>query len=100
MRIERIWGTRSSIKRSLNVLVLVATSVALGLAASGLASFEVIAFRDDLEQHLSILADMASRNSVAALLFDDAAAANETVRDGRSIPVREWNRNGSQKSTA
>ena len=63
------------------------TVVALILACAAFAVYELISYRHQLTEELSSLATVIGENSVAALAFDDAAAAGEVLEGLRSIPA-------------
>ena len=68
------------------VVMMFSTSVALLLAGAGLLSYELRDFRANLESNLATTARIIGSNSVAAVSFDDAQAAGETLMALRAEP--------------
>lgn len=67
------------IKRKLLAVMLATTAVAVGLAAGGILWTDSLFYRQLLERDLSALSEIIAENSTAALAFDDAKAAGETL---------------------
>ena len=67
------------IKRKLMVVMMLATGVALLLAGVALLSYELRDFHMNLEANLATTSRIVASNSVAAVSFDDARAATETL---------------------
>ncbi len=67
------------IRRKLMAVMMFSTSVALLLAGAALLWYELRDFRGNLETNLSAMARITGSNSVAAVAFDDAKAAEETL---------------------
>ena len=74
------------IRRKLMVVMMFSTSVALLLAGVSLLSYELRDFRTNLESNLATTARIIGSNSVAAVSFDDAQAAGETLLALRAEP--------------
>jgi len=73
------WFTDASIRWKLTVLMAGTTVLALGLAALGLGTYEVVTFRRALEQKLTVVAEIVGRNSTAALEFGDRSVATDVL---------------------
>jgi PAS domain S-box-containing protein len=73
------WLHHRSIRVKLMTIILVATSLALGVA--GITSFfvELLQLNRGFKQDLEILTDMAAANSTAAVAFDDQQAGEEVL---------------------
>ncbi len=67
------------IKQKLTVIIMLATAAALLVAGAGLVIFDTIVFRQGLKRDLSTLAQITAENSTAALAFNDAKSASETL---------------------
>jgi signal transduction histidine kinase/CheY-like chemotaxis protein len=81
-----IFPPRHTIHRKI-VLVVVATSaIALLLAGLAFAGHQVLSFWSERPEHLAIQAEIIGATSTAALAFDDAAAATETLSALRFEP--------------
>jgi len=75
-----------SIKRKLNLIVILTTGIALLL---GFAAFVAEDFREsrrDQSRNVSLMAEMVATNSSAALAFNDAKYANETLAGFKANP--------------
>jgi two-component sensor histidine kinase len=68
-----------SIKHKLIAIVMFATASALLLSCVAFVVYDRIMYRKSMAIHLSVLADIISANSMAALTFKNAADANETL---------------------
>ena len=66
-----------SLRRKLTLIMMLTSSVALLLACAAFVSYDVVNFRRELVQRVSILAETFGDNCAAALEFRDA----ETARD-------------------
>jgi diguanylate cyclase (GGDEF)-like protein len=73
------WFRDASIRWKLTVLMAGTTVLALGLAAVGLGTYEVVTFRRALEQKLTVVAEIVGRNSTAALEFGDKSVATDVL---------------------
>ena len=70
----------------MNMLV---SGAALLLACTAFAGYELTDFRQTLVQRLAIQAQIVGANSVTALLFNDPAAARDTLSALSKAPQRE-----------
>jgi len=68
------------IKQKLTLISLLATAVALVLAAAGLVTYELGTFKKELVDDVASIADIIGYNAVAALSFNDTASAAETLK--------------------
>ena len=87
-----------SIRQKL-IRVMMLTSVSsIGLTTLALAVYEVASFRGQVERELASVAQVIGANTTAALSFDDARAANETLAalraEPRVIAARLFNQEG------
>jgi two-component system sensor histidine kinase/response regulator len=80
---------RASLKRKQMSVIMLTTVVALLLACSGFAIFEVITYRKSMVKSLSTLADLAGNNSTAAIQFGDRDEAAKNVRLLQAEPALE-----------
>lgn len=69
----------ASIKKRLTMANMLASSAALLLACLAFVAYELIAFRQQMRNDLSTLAQIIGDNSTASLLFGDPASAEETL---------------------
>jgi PAS domain S-box-containing protein len=76
----------TSIRRKQMLIIMLTTGVVLVLACAAISIFEVTAFRKDMVEDLSTLADIVGGNSSAALDFQDANTATETLAALQSKP--------------
>ena len=76
--VQRFFGD-IPIKQKLTVVIMLTTAAALLLAGIGVIVFDSIVFRADLKRDLSTLAQITAENSTAALAFNDAKSASETL---------------------
>lgn len=68
------------IKRKLTLIILMTSAVALLLACGAFVTYEQVAFRNTMVRDFSITAEMIGFNSAAALSFNDADAAAQTLK--------------------
>lgn len=68
------------IKRKLTFIILLTSAVALLLACGAFVTYEQVAFRTTMVRDFSITAEMIGFNSAAALSFNDADAAAQTLK--------------------
>ena len=68
-----------SIRRKQTLIIMGTSSVVLLLACAAFSIYEVITFRKAMVQDLSTLAEMMGYNTAAALDFNDAKSAGETL---------------------
>ncbi len=75
-----------SIQRKLRLMVMLTSGAALLLACAAIVTYELAAARRAAVSELSSSAQIIGANSTAALQFDDAAAAEETLAALRAQP--------------
>ncbi len=68
------------IKQKLTLISVLATAVALVLAAAGLVTYELGTFKKELVDDLASVAGIIGYNGAAALAFNDTASAAETLK--------------------
>jgi signal transduction histidine kinase/CheY-like chemotaxis protein len=68
------------IKNKLTLISLLTSVVALVLACAGFVAYELVAYKKDLVADASSVAEMIAYNSAAALSFNDAASAEQTMQ--------------------
>ena len=75
-----IWAFRDiSIRRKLLAIIMLTSTVALLVAGSTFLVYELVTYPATITRQLTTLARLIARSSTAPLLFDDRAAANETL---------------------
>ena len=74
------------IRRKLLVVIMVTTATALLLTGVGIVALDGLLFRRAMLRDLTALASIVSDNTTAALQFDDARVANETLSALRARP--------------
>lgn len=79
------WRDRP-IRQKLTLVILVTCSAALLLACTLLAIYQIIEYRKLLVSDATALADVLSKNTQAALAFDDEAAAKQTLSGLQAQP--------------
>ncbi len=79
----------TSIRGKLTLMVALPTIVALLLAASALAAYEVFTYQRAIDQKLVTVANIVGRNSTAALTFGDAAVAHDILAALQAEPTIE-----------
>jgi signal transduction histidine kinase/DNA-binding NarL/FixJ family response regulator len=75
-----------SIKRKLTILAMICSGVALMTACAMFLAFDVVMCREDLTKSVQIHAAIAGQNSMAALSFNDANDARQTLLSLRADP--------------
>ena len=75
-----------TIRSKLAWMSVVASSTALALACSAFVFYEQFTFRQSMVRNLSTHAQIVASNSTAAVVFNDAHAANETLTALRAEP--------------
>ncbi len=80
------WVRNLSVRQKLTLIIMASSAAALILAGAGFFAYEVVTFPTKIVQNLSSLAGVVGGNSSAAIVFDDANAAAETLRALRTIP--------------
>jgi two-component system, NtrC family, sensor kinase len=76
----------TSIRHKQIFIIMLITSVALLLACATFGAFETISFRKEMVQNLLTLARIIGNNTAAALDFNDAQSANETLQALQAQP--------------
>jgi len=75
------------VRRKLVLILMLSTGVALLIANFALVGLDLLLFRRDLVRDLETLAAVVAENSTAALTFNDAKAAGETLAALRGRPA-------------
>jgi PAS domain S-box-containing protein len=75
----RAWVRDLPIKSKLMLVILLTSTFALLLTGTALITYEFVTFRRALAVNMGVLARIIGSNSTAALAFDDAANARETL---------------------
>jgi signal transduction histidine kinase len=75
-----------SIRRKLVTIAMVSCTVALALAAVAFTVYEVISFRRSISHELTTIGQMLADNAGAAVAFNDARAARDTLGALRAEP--------------
>lgn len=76
---------RNSIQRRIISGFFATTGLALVLTAGALFTTALVQFRQDMDENLRVIAGVTGGNSEASLLFDDEAAASETLRALKAV---------------
>ena len=74
------------IRRKLLLLTLASSATALVLASGGFLAWDVMQFRNEIQQDIEAQAAIVADNSAAPLTFNDAQAAGETLAVMRLRP--------------
>ncbi len=69
----------ASIRRKQTLIIMLISSVALLLACAAFIIYDTVTFRRELSERVTILADAIGNNCAAAIDFDDAKGAGETL---------------------
>jgi hypothetical protein len=75
-----------SIKVEMQAAILFTTGAALLLSAAAFLAYDQVKYRSAMENDLATLAELIGSNSTAALVFNDAKAAQEILQGLRSQP--------------
>lgn len=67
------------VRRKLAAAVAAVTFIALAVASTVIAAVQLNRYRTDIQENLISIADIVGANSVAAIEFEDAKAARETL---------------------
>jgi signal transduction histidine kinase/DNA-binding response OmpR family regulator len=78
MKTSRLFGL--SIKRKLQLLIMLVVFVALALNCGLFLAWDIVAFRASTLADLRFLADTIAGNNTASLTFSDAQSAEETLK--------------------
>jgi len=94
MRILR----NTSIRRKQMLIIMLTSSIALLAACAAVVVYEVADFRGGLVENMTTLTDVIGRNSMAAIDFNDAKSAGETLdalhANGNVIAACVYDRDG------
>ncbi|MDP2321710.1 MAG: response regulator [Acidobacteriota bacterium] len=97
------WFRRQSVGRKLTVAALITSVVSLTAAGAALVTYDYLAMRQRLVRDVTMTADIVGANSTAALTFNDAAAAADTLRattvNAHITGARLFSRDGSLLAT-
>jgi signal transduction histidine kinase/DNA-binding response OmpR family regulator len=97
------WFRRQSMARKLTATALTTSGVTLTAAITVFATYDYINSRSRLVRDVTMLADIVGTNSTAALTFNDAAAATETLRatavNEHILDARLFTRDGTRLAT-
>ena len=80
------WFRNLSIKGKLILAMLLTSTTILMLACMAFVAYEMNTFKRGLNLEMNVLADVLSRNSTAALQFDDPSAAEITLQALKAEP--------------
>jgi two-component sensor histidine kinase len=75
-----------SIKRKLTLIIMLASSIALLLACAALVAYDWLSAKQSLARRLEAIAEIVGLNSTAALIFDNAGDAAQTLSALRLEP--------------
>jgi len=75
----RHWFRDLPIRRKLALMTLASSVMALVFAGAGVFAWDIVQFRREIARDLSALARTISENSTAAITFEDAQSAGETL---------------------
>jgi two-component system sensor histidine kinase/response regulator len=97
------WFRRQSLTRKLTTTALCTSAVTLTVACAVFAAYDYINQRARLVRDVTMLADIVGTNSTAALTFDDATGAAETIRatavNDHILNARLYTRGGVELAT-
>jgi signal transduction histidine kinase/CheY-like chemotaxis protein len=98
-----VWFRRQSVGRKLTTTALTTTGVTLLAACAVFATYDYITMRSQLVRDVTMLADIVGANSTAALTFNDATAAADTLRatamNEHILDARVFTRTGTLLAT-
>jgi signal transduction histidine kinase/CheY-like chemotaxis protein len=98
-RLER-WFRRQSVARKLTTMVLTTSGLTLMVACTVFAVYDYATSRSRLVRDVTMLADIVGSNSTAALTFNDARAAEDTLHamalNAHIIDARLFTRDGTR----
>ncbi|MGV3774773.1 MAG: ATP-binding protein [Verrucomicrobiales bacterium] len=75
-----------TLRRKQTLIIMLTSSVALLVACASFVMHDVFTFRGKLIESLSVLAGIIGENCAAAIEFNDATAANQTLATLRGAP--------------
>ncbi len=81
------WFAALPLQRKLIAMALAVSAVALVAALAGLIAFDVVRFRDSAADDAHALAQVIAGNSAAAIVFNDADAAQQMLSSVRVRPM-------------
>lgn len=84
------WLDELSIRRKLIVVIAMGSAIVLLLANGALFVLDALAYRTDLQERLESVAEVAGRNSTAAIEFNDPATATELLASLETQPDVRW----------
>ncbi len=91
------------IARKLTIIIMLTSSLALLLTCLAFVSYELVVFRSGTASELAIIARMVGDNSAAALSFNDASSAEQTLKSLNAAPhivgAAVYDRNGKVFAT-
>jgi signal transduction histidine kinase/CheY-like chemotaxis protein len=97
------WFRRQSVARKLATAALFTSGVTLTAACTVFATYDYVNSRAQLRRDVTMLADIVGTNSTAALTFNDAMAAAETLRataaNEHILDARLFDRDGTLLAT-
>ena len=98
-----VWFRRQSVPRKLTTTALITSGVTLIAACAVFLVYDYVNVRSRLVRDVTTLADIVGANSTAALTFQDAVAATETLRatsvNEHIIDARLFTRDGNLLAT-
>jgi two-component system sensor histidine kinase/response regulator len=103
MSLSLAWFRRQSVGQKLTTTALITSGVTLLAACTVFATYDYVNSRSRLIRDVTMLADIVGTNSTAALTFNDASAAAETLRatavNEHILGARLFSRDGSLLAT-
>jgi signal transduction histidine kinase/CheY-like chemotaxis protein len=97
------WFRRQSVARKLTTTALITTGVALIGACTVFATYDYVSSRSRLVRDVTMIADVVGANSIAALTFQDATAAIDTLQvtvvNEHILDARLFTRDGALLAT-
>jgi two-component system sensor histidine kinase/response regulator len=97
------WFRRQSVARKLTTMVLTTSGLTLMVACTVFAVYDYTTSRSRLVRDVTMLADIVGSNSTAALTFNDAGAAEDTLHamalNVHILDARLFTRDGARLAT-
>jgi len=84
------WLDELSIRRKLIAVIAMGSAIVLLIANGALFVWDSLAYRTDLRERLEAVAEIAGRNSTAALEFNDPGTATELLASLQTQPDVRW----------
>ncbi len=78
---------RDSLSKKLTVMNMVVSGVALLLASASFFAYDLITFRENLINNLSVQAQIIGSNAVSPLMFNDPQSAENTLSALHASPT-------------